>query len=238
MRMLEIQQRSEKMREYLALLGQSPLFHGISPQELERMLPCLGARELQADKHQMIFRAGDPARWVGLVLSGAVHVIQEDYYGNRSLVALLQPPQLFGEAFSCAGVDTLPVTVEAAQDSRILLLDCQRVLTTCDDACVFHRRLITNLLKVVAAKNLMLTQKLSLLSKRTTREKLMAYLAAEAQRVGSPSFTLSLDRQALADYLGVDRSAMSAELSKLRRDGLLQCKGRHVVLQKAHSKTP
>ena len=98
--------------------------------------------------------------------------------------------------------------------------------------------MITNLLKVVAAKNLMLTQKLSLLSKRTTREKLMAYLAAEAQRVGSPSFTLSLDRQALADYLGVDRSAMSAELSKLRRDGLLQCKGRHVVLQKAHSKTP
>ena len=196
MRMLEIQQRSEKMREYLALLGQSPLFHGISPQELEGMLPCLGARELQADKHQMIFRAGDPARWVGLVLSGAVHVIQEDYYGNRSLVALLQPPQLFGEAFSCAGVDTLPVTVEAAQDSRILLLDCQRVLTTCDDACVFHRRLITNLLKVVAAKNFMLTQKLSLLSKRTTREKLMAYLAAEAQRVGSPSFTLSLDRQA------------------------------------------
>lgn len=103
------------MREYLALLGQSPLFHGISPQELEGMLPCLGARELQADKHQMIFRAGDPARWVGLVLSGAVHVIQEDYYGNRSLVALLQPPQLFGEAFSCAGVDTLPVTVEAAR---------------------------------------------------------------------------------------------------------------------------
>lgn len=113
----------------------------------------------------------------------------------------------------------------------------QRVLTTCDDACVFHRRLVTNLLKVVAAKNLMLTQKLSLLSKRTTREKLMAYLAAEAQRAGSPSFTLSLDRQALADYLGVDRSAMSAELSKLRRDGLLQCKGRHVVLQKAHTKT-
>ena len=226
------------MREYLALLGQSPLFRGISPQELEGMLPCLSARELQADKHQMIFRAGDPARWVGLVLSGAVHVIQEDYYGNRSLVALLQPPQLFGEAFSCAGVDTLPVTVESAQDSRILLLDCQRVLTTCDDACVFHRRLITNLLKVVAAKNLMLTQKLSLLSKRTTREKLRAYLAAEAQRVGSPSFTLSLDRQALADYLGVDRSAMSAELSKLRRDGFLQCKGRHVILQKSHSKTP
>lgn len=226
------------MREYLALLGQSPLFQGISPQELEGLLPCLGARQLRAGKHQMIFRAGDPARWVGLVLSGAVHVIQEDHYGNRSLVALIQPPHLFGEAFACAGTDTLPVTVEAAQDSNILLLDCQHVLNTCDDSCVFHRRLVTNLLQVVAGKNLLLTQKLSLLSKRTTREKLMAYLTGEARQVGSPSFTLSLDRQALADYLGVDRSAMSAELSKLRRDGLLECKGRHVILQKSHSKTP
>lgn len=226
------------MREYLALLGRSPLFQGISSQELEQMLPCLGARRFRADKHQMIFRAGDPARWVGLVLSGSVHVIQEDLYGNRSLMALIQPPQLFGEAFACAGVEILPVTVEAAQESEILLLDCQRILTTCDDACVFHRQLVKNLLQVVAEKNLMLTQKLALLSKRTTREKLMAYLTGEAQRIGSPSFTLSMDRQSLADYLGVDRSAMSAELSKLRRDGLLECKGRHVVLQKAHQKTP
>ncbi len=238
MRMLEIQQRGEKMQEYLALLGKSPLFYGISPQELEGMLPCLGARKINAAKHQMIFRAGDPAQWVGLVLSGSVHVIQEDYYGNRSLMALIQPPQLFGEAFACAGVSILPVTAEAAQESQILLLDCHRVLTTCDDACAFHQRLVTNLLKVVAEKNLMLTQKLSLLSKRTTREKLMAYLTGEAQRAGSPSFTLSLDRQALADYLGVDRSAMSAELSKLRRDGLLECKGRHVILQKVHPKSP
>lgn len=91
------------MREYLALLGQSPLFHGISPQELEGMLPCLSARELQADKHQMIFRAGDPARWVGLVLSGAVHVIQEDYYGNRSLVHSSSHPNSSARLFPALG---------------------------------------------------------------------------------------------------------------------------------------
>ena len=220
------------MRESMDLLCQSPLFQGMGRQDLDQMLPCLGARELQADKHQMIFRAGDPARWVGLVLSGAVHVIQEDYYGNRSLVALLQPPQLFGEAFSCAGVDTLPVTVEAAQDSRILLLDCQRVIHTCSDACIFHQRLAANLLKIVAQKNLMLTRKLALLSKRTTKEKLMAYLMEQARLAGSSAFTLPYDRQTLADYLGVDRSAMSAELSKLRQAGLLECKGRNVRLHK------
>ena len=115
------------MEQYFALLRQCPLFQGISPQELSQMLPCLGTRHMQVKKHQMIFRAGDPARWVGLVLSGAVHVIQEDYYGNRSIVSTFQPPQLFGEAFACAGVASLPVSVEAAQDSTLLLLDCQRV---------------------------------------------------------------------------------------------------------------
>ncbi len=125
-----------------------------------------------------------------------------------------------------AGVASLPVSVEAAQDSILLLLDCQRVIRTCSDACAFHQRLLSNLLHVVAAKNLLLTQKLSFLSKRTTKEKLMAYLMEEARRAGSPTFRLPYDRQGLADYLGVDRSAMSAELSKLRRAGVLDCKGR------------
>ena len=189
------------MEQYFALLRQCPLFQGISPQELSQMLPCLGTRHMQVKKHQMIFRAGDPARWVGLVLSGAVHVIQEDYYGNRSIVSTFQPPQLFGEAFACAGVASLPVSVEAAQDSTLLLL----------------------------------TQKLSFLSKRTTKEKLMAYLMEEARRAGSPTFRLPYDRQGLADYLGVDRTAMSAELSKLRRAGVLDCKGRDVTLHKSIS---
>ena len=124
------------------------------------------------------------------------------------------------------------MSVEAAQDSQVLLLDCQRVIHTCSDACIFHQRLAANLLKIVARKNLMLTRKLALLSKRTTKEKLMAYLMEQARLAGSDAFTLPYDRQTLADYLGVDRSAMSAELSKLRRAGLLECKGRNVRLQK------
>ena len=151
------------------------------------------------------------------------------------IVSTFQPPQLFGEAFACAGVASLPVSVEAAQDSTLLLLDCQRVIRTCSDACAFHQRLLSNLLHVVAAKNLLLTQKLSFLSKRTTKEKLMAYLMEEARRAGSPTFRLPYDRQGLADYLGVDRSAMSAELSKLRRAGVLDCKGRDVTLHKSTS---
>ena len=216
----------------LDLLCQSPPFQGVDPQELTQMLPCLGAQQHRASRGQLIFHAGQPARWVGLVLEGAVHIVQEDYYGNRNIVATVQPPELFGEAFACAGVAVLPVSAEAAQDAQVLLLDVQRVITTCSDACVFHQRLVGNLLGVVARKNLTLTKQLALLSKKTTKEKLLAYLMEEARRAGSPSFTLPYDRQTLADYLGVDRSAMSAELSKLRRAGVLDCKGRDVHLHK------
>ena len=202
------------MRESMDLLCQSPLFQGMGRQDLDQMLPCLGSRTLTAQRGELIFRAGEPARWVGLVLT------------------TIQPPELFGEAFASAGVEALPVSVEAAQDSQVLLLDCQRVIHTCSDACIFHQRLAANLLKIVARKNLMLTRKLALLSKRTTKEKLMAYLMEQARLAGSDAFTLPYDRQTLADYLGVDRSAMSAELSKLRRAGLLECKGRNVRLQK------
>ena len=220
------------MRESMDLLCQSPLFQGMGLPDLEQMLPCLGSRTLKAQRGALIFHAGEPARWVGLVLAGSVHIIQEDYYGKRNILATVRPPELFGEAFACAGVEALPVSAEAAQDSQVLLLDCQRVIHTCSDACVFHQRLATNLLRIVARKNLMLTRKLALLSKRTTKEKLMAYLMEQARLAGSAAFTLPYDRQTLADYLGVDRSAMSAELSKLRHAGLLECKGRNVRLQK------
>lgn len=220
------------MEQYFPLLLQSPLFRGLSQEDLAAMLPCLGGRKVRAEKQALIFHMGQPARWVGLVLSGAVHVVQEDYYGNRNILSTVQPPHLFGEAFACAGTQALPVSVEAAEESEILLLDCQRVIAPCSDACLFHRRLVANLLQVVAEKNLLLTRKLSLLSKKTTREKLLAYLTQQARQAGSPAFVLPYDRQGLADYLGVDRSAMSAELSKLRRDGVLDCKGKHVTLYK------
>ena len=205
-----------------ALLCQSPLFQGVTPQELGQMLPCLGAQQRRASRGQLLFHAGQPARWVGLVLEGAVHIVQEDYYGSRSIVATIQPPELFGEAFACAGVQVLPVSAEAAQDCRVLLLDVQRVIATCSDACAFHQRLVGNLLGIVARKNLTLTKKLALVSKKTTREKLMAYLLAQAKKHGSNEFTIPYDRQSLADYLEVDRSAMSAEISRLRREGILE----------------
>lgn len=209
------------MEQYLELLTRCPLFAQVTSDELPEMLQCLQARVAVYEKNQTVMLEGDPARWVGIVLEGQVQVVRDDFYGNRSIVASLYPTQLFAEVFACAGAEILPVTVIAAAETAVLLLDCKKMLTTCSNACPFHQRLIQNLLRILAAKNLLLNQKLELAGRRTTREKLLAYLLAEAKRNGSREFTIPYDRQQLADYLGVDRSAMSTELGKLRRDGLI-----------------
>lgn len=202
-------------------LSNCPLFDGMTTTEVSQVLTCLGAVSRTFGKDQVILQEGSPASWVGIVLSGAVQIVRDDYDGNRSIVAFIQPPQLFAEAFACAGTARMPVSVLAKSDSRVLLLDCQRVLAPCAHACPFHARVIRNLLQVVADKNLLLHRKLSILSKRTTREKLMAYLMAQAKESDSREFTIPYDRQALADYLEVERSALSAEIGKLRKAGIL-----------------
>ena len=158
---------------------------------------------------------------VGIVLSGAVQIVRDDCDGNYSIVAFVQPSQLFAEACACAAMAHMPVGVLAKSDRRVLLLDCKRVLTPCAHACPFHTRLVRNLRQGVADKNLLLHRKLSILSKRTTRKKLLAYLMMQAKEHGSREFTIPFDRQALADYLEVERSALSAEVGKLRKAGIL-----------------
>ncbi len=201
------------------ILGSSPLFDGVDETDLPALLGCLSARRAKIPAGGDVLRAGDPAGRVGLVLTGQVQVIQDDFYGNRSIVASVGPGQLFGEAFACAGAAALPVGAVAAGDSEILWIDYRKILSTCEKRCAFHHRLIYNMLRVLAGKNMQLSRKVELLSKRTTREKLLCYLDGEARRAGSRSFSIPFSRQELADFLSVDRSAMCHELSKLRREG-------------------
>jgi len=210
------------MKDFLSILQKCPLFAGVQPEELEAMLGCLNARKLEIDKEQFIFHEGDPADFVGVVLSGAVRVLRTDFYGNQSILGQVEPGGVFGEAFSCAGVESLPVNVMAAQSSTVLLMDLKRVLTVCPRACSFHSRIVSNLVQALAQKNLHLNRRLDIASRRTTRDKLLAYLTDQAKGQGGGQFTIPFDRQTLADYLGVERSAMSAELSRMQKDGLLE----------------
>ncbi len=212
------------MREYLPVLKQTALFSGIADEDLLRMLACLGARVEPFDKKYTVFAEGSPAKYIGIVLSGEVHVVRDDYYGNRSLLSRVGTAELFAEAFACAEVGAIPVSIIAAEPSLIMLIDCAHILHTCENNCGFHRQMIFNLMKNLAVKNIIFHRRAEITSKRTTREKLLAYLYLEAQRTGESELLIPFDRQELADYLEVDRSGLSAEIGKLRAEGVLECK--------------
>ncbi len=218
------------MENYFEILSASALFAGIEAEELQGLLGCLSAKILPVAKSDPVFLEGDPAGFVGLVLEGSIQIVWEDYYGNRSILSQAQTGDLFAEAFSCANVQTLPVSGYASKNSTIMLLDFRKMMTVCSNACRFHNRLIKNLLQVVAQRNLELGQKIRFMSQKTTREKLIAYLLDQAKKADSVEFTIPFDRQALADFLGVERSAMSAELGKLRKTGFLETNGSYFRL--------
>ena len=213
------------MEDFLEILSQCPLFDGMEESDLDSMIACLNGKTMDVPKDSPVFLEGTPARFVGVVLSGTVQVVREDYYGNRSIMTILKPGELFAEAFSFAGLETLPVSVIAVSDSTVLLLDCRRVLTSCAASCHFHSLLMKNLVQEMAQKNLTLSRKIRYMSQKSTKEKLLAYLSDQAKQQGSPEFMIPYDRQALADYLGVERCAMSAEISKLKNAGQIDTKG-------------
>ena len=210
------------MKKYLRILRKCPLFSGIEEENLFRMLTCLGARVESFDKKYTVLAEGNPAKYIGIVLTGSVQIVRIDYFGNRSILSEIYPSELFGEAFACAEVDVLPVTVIANEPSEIMLIECSHILHTCENNCGFHQQLIFNLMKDLATKTILFHQKMEITAKRSTREKLMAYLMMYAKKANASRFEIPFDRQELADYLEVDRSGLSAEISKLRREGILE----------------
>ena len=212
------------------MLRSCPLFSGISEAELDAMLSCLNAEKKSFPKDAFVLRAGDTAESIGLVLSGSVLVIQEDIWGNRNILSKAGPGQTFAAAFACAPGSVLNVSVIAEAPVTALFLNVKRILTICPSACAHHSRIIRNLLSDLAGKNLLLNEKLTHIAQRTTRAKLMSYLSAEAQRRGAVEFDIPFSRQQLADFLAVERSGLSLELGKMKKEGLLDYHKEHFVL--------
>ena len=210
------------MEKYLEILKKCPLFYNIEDDNLIRMLGCLGAKVAIFDKKYTIFAEGTVAKYIGVVLSGSAQVVQLDYYGNRSILSEIGVAEVFAEAFACAGMSAIPVSVIANEPSEIMLIDCEHILHTCSNNCVFHQQLIYNLMRDLAKKTIMFHQRIEITSKRTTREKLLAYLTIQSKRVGKNSFKIPFNRQELADYLEVDRSGLSVEIGKLREEGIIK----------------
>lgn len=196
------------------------LFHNINPEDISGLLSCVNSQTRTFKKGEILLHRGEISARFGLLLSGNVHIIREDFWGTRSIVGIAGPGEIFAESYALAH-QPLEVSVLAASDVEVLFLDAEKIISGCQQVCSFHAQLSRNLLFILAQKNLNLTTKIRHMSRKTTREKLMSYLSAQALRAGSSVFEIPLDRQQLADFLGVERSAMSATLSRLRDEGIL-----------------
>lgn len=215
------------MKKYIEVLRKCPLFDQIEDENLTALLDCLGARVKSCGKRETLMAEGSPAKYIGVLLSGSAQIVRSDYFGNRSIVSGIEVSELFGEAFACAEVEAIPVDIIANEACEVMFIDCHRIMYSCSSACSFHQQMIFNLMKAVATKNLLFHQKIEVTSKRTTREKLLAYLTIQAKKAGSSSFDIPFDRQELADYLEVDRSGLSVEISKLGKEGLVKSSRKH-----------
>lgn len=218
--------------KYIETLQKNPLFHDIPIMNIPLLLSGLQASLKSYPKNSYIKYSGEPADFIGIVLTGEIHIIQDDYYGNRSIIASVTENELFGEAFACANTKHLPVDIIAASGCTILFLNSNSLLYSCDGNCSFHHKLMNNLLHIIAVKNMMLNQKLNYTAHKTTKEKLLAYLNDMAKQNAADEFTIPFNRQQLADYLGIERSAMSTELNKLAKAGILETQRNHFKLIK------
>ncbi len=210
------------MKKYIPVLKRTQMFSGISDEDISAMIGCLGARLYTYKKGEYVFRQGEHINDITILVEGNLHIQKNDYWGNRSILGSISVGEMFGESYVAPESGALLNDVIAVEDSSVIFFDVKRVITTCSSACRFHAMVVQNMFFAISEKNRKLVQKLGHMSKRSTREKLVSYLSEEAKRQNSSAFTIPFNRQQLADFLSVDRSAMSNELCKMRDEGFVR----------------
>lgn len=205
------------------MLEESKLFENIGKDQVQDLLGCVTNYERTYEREETILQEGSVTSFLGLVLEGQVLVERSDYWGNNTLMGKMEAGDIFAETYACLPDEPLKINVVAGfRGARVLFLKIEDILTSCPCACAFHTQVISNLLLMISRKNLNLSRKILHSSPKTIRGKLMSYLSQEALAAGRTSFKIPYNRQQLADYLGVDRSALSHELSKMAKEGIIE----------------
>lgn len=219
---LLLQRKGEKMKKICDAMKKSVLFLGIKEEDLERVISCFDVKLSHYDRDQFVVHQGERAKGVGLVISGQLHIIREDFLGNREILTEVGPGDIFDEVYAVLAEEYQSIAVVAVQQAEVAFFSMEKMLTTCSSNCDFHNIIIKNMLRTMAQKNLMLTRKMAHLSRKSIREKLVSYLSDESSRQGKRELIIPFNRQQLADYLSVERSALSRELSKMKDEGLIE----------------
>ncbi|MDR0662806.1 MAG: Crp/Fnr family transcriptional regulator [Spirochaetaceae bacterium] len=227
-----LQQNGGKTRRFIPRLLGCRLFDGLKAEELEKLLHCFHARPKKFEKDAYIFMENDEISAMGIVISGAVHLVRDDFWGNRTIIARIATDEIFAESFACGKAGRLPLSAIAVEKTEALFIHAQKISAPCASACPFHTRILNNMIQELAGKNITLINKIQHITQRSTREKLISYLSAEARKSGAPSFDIPFNREELAEFLSVDRSAMSSELGRMKTDGLLTFRKNHFTLLK------
>ena len=222
--------------DYL-FLSKTMLFCGMSPDEIKSMMNCLQAVTKTYPRGAVIYHEGDAIHSVGMILSGSVSIENDDIWGNKSILDRAVPGQIFAENYACLPNELLMVNVVAAEPTEVLFLNINKMFTVCSNTCMFHSRLVRNMLSISAQKSLNLSRRIMHTSSKSIRGRLLSYLSFQATQHGSLEFEIPFNRQQLADYLSVDRSAMSNELSKMQRSGLLTVERNRFILKDTDSFT-
>ena len=209
------------MDKYIQTLKNSSVFSDIPEKQIKSMVACMQPALCHYKKGEYIFRHGQQLNFLTVMLEGSVHIQRDDYWGNRSIINVIESGDMFGESYALAENNIVTNDAVAAEDCTVAFFEVKKLITSCSSACHFHSKVIQNLFVALSEKNIRLVQKLGHISQRTTREKLISYLSEQADIAKSGSFTIPFNRQQLADFLSVDRSAMSAELCRMRDEGLL-----------------
>lgn len=206
------------------------LFKMMTSNEQNSLSNCFQMKEKKYKKNEYIFHVGENIQYIFVVLSGTVAIIEDDYWGNRSIIDYLLPNQTFGISYAYSKTDTYPISVIAKTNTKVLLIDVDKIFNPCSNHCVHHHQLIRNAVEIISEQNIALIDKIEHLSKRTTKDKMLAFLSYSSKKAKSDTFDIPFNRQELADYLSVDRSALSNELSKLKKEGLIDYHKNHFTL--------
>lgn len=209
------------MTEYIDKIKDFSLFFGIKQGDLPAMLACLGVYVRSYQKGELIFLSSESIDCVGIVLQGTVHMIHEDVWGDRTVLAFLKSGELFGETFACGSKNNSSVTFYASSFCLIFYLPFYKILHACNMSCVFHHRLIENMVRLIADKNAQLMHKIEVTSKKTLREKILTYLSFQAQIQQNTYFEIPLGRLEFAEYIGANRSALTRELNNMKLEGII-----------------